>query len=120
MPQGYKKSFGADGESASCTFLESNGFKIIDKNFYAGRSGEIDIIAVKDKLVVFAEVKTRSSEAYGGGIYSITESKKRKLKSSAKYYLTKNPEYYSAEYSIRFDLIIVKNGMIEWIEDIIR
>lgn len=120
MPQGYKKSFGAEGESAACSFLESNGFSVISRNFYAGRSGEIDIVAVNDKLVVFAEVKARNSEKFGGGIYSITDSKKKKLRASAKYYLMKNPEYNSAEYSIRFDLIIVKDGKIEWIEDIIR
>ena len=120
MPQGYKKSFGAEGESAASTFLETHGFSIISKNFYAGRSGEIDIIAAKDKLVVFVEVKARNSEAFGGGIYSITESKKKKLKASARYYLLKNPQYNSPEYSIRFDLIIFKDGKIEWVDDIIR
>jgi len=49
VPQGYKKNFGAEGESAACAFLESHGFSVISKNFYAGRSGEIDIIVVKDK-----------------------------------------------------------------------
>lgn len=120
MPQGYKKSFGAEGESSAGTFLESQGFTIISRNFYAGRSGEIDIVAVKDRLVIIAEVKSRSSEAFGGGIYSITESKKKKLRASAKYYLLKNPVYNTVEYNIRFDLLIVKDGKIEWIEDIIR
>jgi len=120
VPHGYNKSLGAAGESAACTFLESNGFSIISRNFYAGRSGEIDIVAVKGKLVVFAEVKARNSEAFGGGIYSITESKKKKLRASAKYYLLKNTEYSSKEYTIRFDLIIIKDGKVEWIEDIIR
>jgi len=120
VPQGYKKIFGAEGESAACAFLENHGFTIISKNFYAGRSGEIDLVAVKEKLLVFAEVKARSSEKFGGGIYSITESKKKKLRASAKYYLLKNPQYNSTEYSSRFDLIIVKDGKIEWIDDIIR
>lgn len=120
MPQGHNKRLGAEGESAACTFLETQGFSIVSKNFYAGRSGEIDVIAAKDKLVVFAEVKARNSEAYGGGIYSITESKKKKLRASGKYFLLKNPQYNSTEYDIRFDLVIVKDGKIEWIEDIIR
>ena len=120
MPQGYKKNFGEKGESEASSFLESQGFSIINKNFFAGRSGEIDIVAAKDKLVVFAEVKARTSDKFGGGIYSITESKKKKLRASAKYYLMKNPHYNSPEYTIRFDLIIVKDGRIEWIDDIIR
>lgn len=120
MPEGYNRIFGAEGESSASVFLESHGFSIISKNFYAGRSGEIDIVAIKDKLVVFAEVKARSTEKFGGGIYSITESKKKKLRASAKYFLLKNPQYNSANYDIRFDLIIFKNGKIEWIDDIIR
>lgn len=120
MPQGYKKNFGAEGESAAGSFLESLGFTIIEKNYYAGRSGEIDLIAQKEKLLLFVEVKARSSEKFGGGIYSITGSKKNRLRSSAKIYLLKNPEYNSAEFSIRFDLIIIKDGKIEWVEDIIR
>ncbi len=120
MPHGYNKNFGAEGESAAGAFLESNGFSIIARNFYAGRSGEIDIVALKDRLVVFAEVKARNSAAFGGGIYSVTESKKRKLRASAKFFLVKNPQYSSADYTIRFDLIIVKDGKVELIEDIIR
>jgi len=120
VPKGYKKNFGADGESIAAEFLESNNFTIIEKNFFAGKSGEIDIIAVKDKLLLFVEVKARSSDRYGGGIYSITEDKKRKLRSAAKRYLLKTPIYNSSEYLIRFDLIIVKDGTVEWIDDIIR
>jgi len=120
VPEGHNKCLGAEGESAACEFLETKGFSVISKNFYAGRSGEIDLVAAKDKLLLFVEVKARNSEAFGGGIYSITESKKKKLRASAKYYLLKNPEYNSPEYNIRFDLIIVKNGKIEWIDDIIR
>jgi len=120
VPQGHNKSFGAEGESAACEFLEAEGFFVISKNFYAGRSGELDVVAVKDNLLLFVEVKARNSESYGGGIYSITESKKKKLRASAKYYLLKNPKYNSTEYNIRFDLIIVKDGKIEWIDDIIR
>ena len=120
MSLGYKKTFGADGELIASEFLESNGFRIIEKNFFAGRSGETDIIAIKDKLLLFVEVKARASEKYGGGIYSLTDDKKRKLRSSAKFYLLKNPIYNSPEYSIRFDLIIVKDRTVEWIDDIIR
>jgi len=118
--QGYNKVFGADGELIASEFLVSNGFTIIEKNFVAGRSGEIDIIAIKDKLLLFVEVKSRTSDKYGGGIYSITDDKKRKLRSSAKLFLLKNPIYNTTEYSTRFDLIIVKDGATEWIDDIIR
>ena len=120
MPQGYNKSFGAEGESAACTFLESRGFSVISKNFFAGRCGEIDIVVSKNDLLVFVEVKARNNEKFGGGIYSITKSKIKKLQASAKVYLLQNPQYNSTDYKMRFDLIIVKDGNIQWIEDIVR
>ena len=120
MPQGYKKNFGADGESSACTFLENRDFSIITRNFFAGRSGEIDIVALKNDLLVFVEVKARNSDNFGGGIYSVTKSKIKKLRASAKIFLLKNPQYNTIEYTIRFDLIVVKDGNIQWIEDIAR
>jgi putative endonuclease len=120
VPQGHKKTFGAEGESAACIFLENHGFEIINKNFIAGRTGEIDIIVLKDNLIVFVEVKARNTDNFGGGIYSITRSKIKKLKGSAKVFLLENPMYNSKEYLMRFDLIIFKDGSIQWIEDIAR
>lgn len=49
------------GEDISCNFLESNGFTIIDRN-YRKKWGEIDIIAKKDEVLRFIEVKTVSRE----------------------------------------------------------
>ena len=76
----YRKNFGAEGEERAATFLQEKGFSIIERNYRAGRIGEIDIIALKKDLVVFAEVKSRSGDAFGGGIYSINETKKRHIK----------------------------------------
>lgn len=120
MPQGYRKSLGAYGENAACAFLENQGYSIIGKNFFAGRSGELDIIAMNNNLIVFVEVKSRNSEKFGGGLYSITNSKIQKLRASAKVFLLRNPRFNSGEYTMRFDLIIVKKDGIEWVKDIVR
>jgi putative endonuclease len=111
---------GRTGEDKALLYLIDNGFTIIEKNFFAGRYGEIDIIALKEKLLLFVEVKSRSNDKFGGGIYSITEKKKQSLRKAARFFLVKNSIYDSRDYTIRFDLILLENGRIESVEDIIR
>lgn len=73
------------GENAACRYLEKKGYKIIERNFRKGY-GEIDIIAVKDNILVFAEVKTRSSNKYGTPFEAISSFKLKKLIAGAKFY----------------------------------
>ncbi len=62
---------GAQAEDFACVFLRECGFEILERNFFA-RYGEIDIIALKDNVVHFIEVK--SGESFEP-IYNITPSK---------------------------------------------
>jgi putative endonuclease len=110
---------GVAGESLACTFLEEQGFTIIEKNYHAGKISEIDIIAAKEKLVVFAEVKLRSSDSFGGGVMSITKSKKNRLKKAGTHFLASHLQF-GREYMFRFDLISITNGDTIWVKDIIR
>ncbi len=116
----YKKELGNKGESSASLFLTGNGFKILKRNFRFGKTGEIDIIAKKDSLIVFAEVKSRNSSLYGGAYYSINDKKKQTLKKVARHFLRSHPQFFSKDFTFRFDLIAVENGHVEWIEDIIR
>ena len=59
-----KRKFGIIGEKIAQKYLKNNGYKIIENNYYT-RNGEIDIIANKEKYIVFVEVKTRTNEKYG-------------------------------------------------------
>ena len=100
--------------------MENNGFEILERNYHAGRTGEIDIVARNGSLVVFAEVKARNSDAFGGGIYSISQAKKKSLKRSAEHHLVKNSDIYTKDITFRFDLILVQGGKVESVEDILR
>ena len=64
-PDDIRKNVGKGGEDVACQFLERKGYKVIERN-YRRKWGEIDIIAVKDEIVRFVEVKavSRESEAY--------------------------------------------------------
>ena len=59
--RGKKKILGALGESVAARFLEGKGFTILEQN-YRQKWGEIDIIALKDDIVRFVEVKSVSRE----------------------------------------------------------
>ena len=64
MIKTYAKENGTIGEALACNFLKQNGYKIIQTN-YKNRLGEIDIIAMQDKTLVFVEVKSRLSTKFG-------------------------------------------------------
>ena len=102
MKQNNKK-LGNSGENTACLFLESKGYKIIAKNYRANRK-EIDIIAQKNGLIIFAEVKTRSSVNFGMPSESVNIHKQRHIISAAKYFMLCNSRQYS-EFQPRFDVI---------------
>ena len=89
----YNKSIGFYGEDLSAKFLE--------KNFNCS-SGEIDIIAIKDEIISFIEVKSRFSDSFGKPKESVTCSKQGRIINAAKYYLHIKKLY---NYYIRFDVI---------------
>lgn len=120
MQNTYRKEYGRDGEDTACAFLDEKGFEILERNYQAGKIGELDIIARRGNLVVFAEVKARRSDAFGGGIYSISQNKKKTLRRCAEHFLVNNPALNTKEITFRFDLILIENNAVEWIEDIVR
>lgn len=99
-------------EKRAISFLEDLGFKVLEKNFYAKKLGEIDIIAQKDETYHFCEVK--SANDYETAINNITKSKLSKIKRSVEYYIQKKE--LNVSYSI--DAIIITDESIELIENI--
>jgi putative endonuclease len=99
-------------EKKACEFLNSQGFKIIEQNFYAKKLGEIDIIAKKDEIYHFIEVK--SANDYEIAVNNITTSKLNKLKRSVEYYLQSK----KLDVSFCLDAIIVVDEEIEFLENI--
>jgi putative endonuclease len=70
--------------------LQNNNYQIIDSNYKFWRFWEIDVIAVKNGIYSFIEVKYRSSEKYWTAEESITKSKLFKLEKSIYSYCMKN------------------------------
>lgn len=98
-------------EERGCDYLRSRGMRIIDRNVY-NRFGEIDIIALKDNVLHFVEVK--SAQSYEQAIGNITPSKLQKLERTIHTYLQQ--KRLNLAYCI--DALIVSDDGIDWIENI--
>ncbi|AXH15956.1 YraN family protein [Malaciobacter mytili] len=106
------KSIGDLAEEKACKFLQNKGFEILQKNFYAKKLGEIDIIASKNNIYHFCEVKSATS--YETAILNITSKKLSKLKRSINYYL----QVKNLEVPYCLDALIVVEEQIFHLENI--
>ncbi|MDO4518430.1 MAG: YraN family protein [Bacillota bacterium] len=89
----YMKNVGDNGEEFAARLLEDMGYTILEKKFYT-HYGEIDIVASKDGILHFIEVKTRTSNTYGYPADAITESKKKKLKQAVEIYMSRRRPFW--------------------------
>jgi len=97
-----QQEIGNNGENIAAEYLQKAGFEIVERNFRSGKS-EIDIIGKKDKVLVFVEVKARSSSKYGNPEDFVNEAKATKIMEGAESYM--NQIGWSG--AIRFDIISV-------------
>ena len=94
---------GALGEEIAVRYLRRKKYSIIQRN-YRCRFGEIDIIARRKKVLVFVEVKTRRSYAFGSPLEAVSLKKQRAISAVAQEYLQHEGPNASAG---RFDVIAV-------------
>ena len=106
--------FGKKGEKAAESYLKKQGYRILKKN-YRTPVGEIDIIAEHKSVLVFIEVKSRTSAAFEHPFMAVTPRKQKKIAQTANYFLAKNT---AGDREIRFDVVSVlpsneKPGVLE-------
>lgn len=96
------QSFGKKGEQMACDFLERKGYTIIHRN-YRFKKSEIDIICRKNDLLVFVEVKTRSTRAYGDPESFVSLNQQEAIIRAAEQYV----ETANWPGDIRFDIVAI-------------
>lgn len=96
-------SLGRSGEDAAALYLADQGYRVITRNFRTP-VGEVDIIAQRAKLLVFVEVKTRRSLAYGTPQEAVGPRKQRQILRAAQWYLSSGN---SRGLQPRFDVIAI-------------
>lgn len=99
------KNIGKEGEDIACSFLEEENYKIVERNWHYGKY-EVDIIAEKDGLLVFVEVKYRSGTYFGEPEVFVSNKQKRNLIRVANFYVEKKNSFQE----IRFDIIAIVNN----------
>jgi putative endonuclease len=99
-------------EEIALLYIENLGFKVVERNYYARKLGEIDIIAVDNGIWHFIEVK--SAQADFDPIYNLTPTKLRRIINSTHYYLKE--KNLDVEFCI--DVIVIRDREVEFLENI--
>ena len=114
--QTKKQEKGQKGEQMAADYLRSKGYQILETNWRVGHL-EVDIIAIDGDMLVFAEVKTRSSSAFGSPEVFVDIAKQRHLIRAANVFIGKS----GIGKEVRFDIISIVLGegakSIKHIED---
>jgi putative endonuclease len=113
-----RHQFGQASEMQAEQFLVAKGYRILDRNLRT-RLGELDLIADDHGVVVFVEVKGRTTDAFGGALLAVDHRKRVKLTKLAAQYLAQR---HWSDKVCRFDVVLVQGrasdqGRIEHLQN---
>ncbi len=114
-----RQELGRKGEAHARAYLRRHGVRILAENF-ACPAGEIDLIGLAEDRLLFIEVKTRSSNAFGPPQLAVHQRKQHQIVKAAQSYLA---AHHKSEVACRFDVVSVTFGAasapphIEWVQD---
>ena len=101
MAKKTKRAIGNEAEELACDYLVNKGWEILERNYYAGHA-EVDIIAKDGEIIVFVEVKMRSSSHFGSPIEHVNEAKVHRVFEASERWVQDNQQQNSP---LRFDVI---------------
>lgn len=96
------RSLGTDFETLAARWVQQKGMRVLVRNF-AGKTGEIDLIARDREYLVFLEVRARSNPAFNSAAGSVDRRKQQRILRTAQLFLQRHPEL--ASLPCRFDVI---------------
>ena len=100
-----RREVGLAAEALACRHLEDEGFSIVERN-HRSRTGEIDIVARKEGLLLFVEVRFRVDAAFGSPEDTVDLKKRIRVAAAARHYLADAPSDSWDE--ARFDVIVIE------------
>lgn len=107
-----RRNIGSLYEEMAVNYLKENEYTIVEQNFRC-KAGEIDIIAFKDGILRFIEVKYRKDTIYGYAVSAVSTHKKHRIEKAAMWYLNMHNEFQEMQCS--FDVIAIQGNNIEYI-----
>lgn len=93
---------GKMGEDLAARYLQEKGYQVLERN-YRHQQSEIDLIAKKDKMLLFVEVKTRSNLSFGNPEEFVSYTKVKLIKRAAEHYIYAKDWHFD----VRFDVVAV-------------
>jgi putative endonuclease len=108
MTKKSHREIGNEGEELACAYLETKGWTILDRNYFFEHA-EVDIVALDENVIVFVEVKLRSSTKFGQPMEYVTEEKVKNVFKASEAWMY---ERKMDGYPMRFDVIgiVQKSG----------
>ena len=107
-----RRAFGASGEAIVAAWYVERGYEVLDRNWRC-REGELDLVLRRGTTVVFCEVKSRRSTAFGAPLQAVTPPKQRRIRSLALQWLSSSRV---GAPLLRFDVAGVLDGEVEVVE----
>jgi putative endonuclease len=107
-----RRALGIEGEDLAAAWYTERGYEVVARNWRC-RQGELDLIVRHGRVVVFCEVKTRTSTAFGAPVEAVTHTKRARIRRLAARWLEESPVRAG---EIRFDVVSVLAGELEVIE----
>ncbi len=104
----YNQNLGRLGEKKAQDYYETSGYSILYKN-YRTPFGEFDIIVSKNSEIIFVEVKTRTSLAFGRPEEAVNKDKLRKIRKGIEYFLLQNKNKVK-DYRLDVVSLILSSG----------
>jgi len=108
-----RRELGALGEDQVAAWYQAHGYEVVARNWRC-REGELDLVVKRGRLLVFCEVKTRTTDHFGVPAEAVTYQKRTRIRRLAARYLDESALRRPGE--IRFDVAAVLGGDIEVIE----
>ena len=111
-----KRQTGTEKELLAAEFLEQNGVQLLTRNYRTAR-GEIDLIGIKDRTLIFFEVKYRSSERFGFPQEAVNFQKQKVISLVSMQYLRDMRNTLPDFQNVRYDVISILGAHITWLPD---
>lgn len=109
MAKKFNRKVGKEGEEVAAKFLENKGYKILERNYYT-RFGEIDLVASKNNILTFVEVKLKHGEGFGTPEEMIGNSKLSRVQRMAEFYLMDKPNMAKIYKTYLIDAVCIMVG----------